>query len=490
MKLSSLIKFSLLILILLQSQFQQAQIRYEIKMDRPDVDDLFNPVVCDSNGNAYVGYGFELSNTNFPSGISYLYKIDPDGDTILLNYQKPDTIISFEPIIDEEENILLVDEGFKLDSIGYLSNKFHVFIKLTPTQDILWQKCFHLDSDSSQTWTSIFAESNWDSYVHASVVQNMNTGGFSMYSFEISKEGDSLNYYLHEEALLGFLYSYTLSPFDSSIIEYHLSMASSGNNAGCGRLQLDDSLHFISIEPYPGQYYQLPFYTMRFADGGYLSAGCYGFGSDYIQVRIMDTSLNIMKSINLCYNENETVPAWSKCVDYHYPDRIFVSGISPYYSNYMANYIYIACLDNNLNLIHEEYIGGDGYYDVISIAASPDGGVIIAGGYTDVAIQPLQKDGYLIKLDSMMFVGLPDDQYDIRRNAFLLTPNPAHDHLTVSSNVIDYHFELIDICGQIKYQSSCHDSKLNVDVSLLPPGLYIWKATFNYQSVTGKLLIH
>ena len=47
-------------------------------------------------------------------------------------------------------------------------------------------------------------------------------------------------------------------------------------------------------------------------------------------------------------------------VDYWNPNRTFVAAMSPYYSNAIPNYIYVACLDSNLNLIDEEYIGGDG----------------------------------------------------------------------------------------------------------------------------------
>ena len=486
-----MIKFTLAFICVLFYSNLSSQIGFEFKMDRPEVDDVFGAAVCDSIGNLYVGYGYKLQNTNLPSGVAWIYKIDLDGDTLQFNYQKQDTtLFLLKPIIDNEEYLLLMGEGYRIDSIGNFSGKFQIFIKMTTSFEILWKRYYHLESISEVVWTGLLAETSRNSYVYATIIEDITTGNFRMSSFELSKEGDSLDYFQHDPELLGLLYSITTNPIDSTILEYHLTIPVTGNNSSCGRLQLGDSFQYISLEPYTELHFQNPFSTMNFRDQTYLSGGRFGFGSDYIQVRIMDSTLNVLKSVNLCYNEDETVPAWIKCIDYHNPDRIFVVGTSPYFSDYEPNYIYVACLDSGLAIIHEEYIGGDGHYDVFYMVATPDGGVAISGSYIDVSAEPLQKDGYLVKLDSSMFVGLPDYKMTEKEMLIEVFPSPAHGQVTISSNIANYYIKLLDLTGKVIMEHQIRDKAENIDISHLLPGLYLLNAKFGQFSNTQKLLIY
>jgi hypothetical protein len=466
-----------------------AQISYEIRMSYPIEDDVFRDPVCDSNGNTFVSYGYGLSNMNHLCSQSYLFKIDSIGDTTRFGFNKQDTVLSFLPMMDSDGHLLLSGEGYRKDSTGYVSGKFQFFSKMSTELAVFWQRYYHLDSDSDLTFTTILSEYNQNSYIRASAIKNMSSGEFKMFSFKMDKEGDSLNYFVYDSDLMGALYSMTFDANDTSLIEYHLTIWEYPTTY-CGRLLLDESFNLISLNKYSDYDYRTPFFTMRFAEDNYLSGGSHGFGRDYIQVRKMDNSLNVINSIDLCYNEDETCPAWIKCIDFWNPDRIFVAGVSPYYSNAIPNYIYVACLDSNLNLIDEEYLGGDGYYDVISIAASPDGGVIIAGGYTDVTVQPLQKDGYLIKLDSSMFVGLPEEYNNGPGSAIQIFPNPANSRVSISSVEDDYSIKLQDITGKIilQYRICSHD--VNLDISDVMPGVYILTAISRKFSFSKKLFIN
>jgi hypothetical protein len=485
-----MIKFTLVFICVLFYSNLSSQIEFEFRLGSPDFNEGFGAAVCDSQGNIYVSYGYQLLNTNPTAGISWLYQIDPEGDTLKINFQKQDTIILFKPFIDSEENLLLIGEGYKMDTSGNLSGKFHIFIKMTTSFEIIWQKYFYLESNSEKYYTEVETETNRNSYIHAAVVRDSNTGLFRMYSFELDKDGDSLNYFNHESELLGFLYSVTQSPDDSTLLEYHLTVTSTSDSSTCGRLQLDESFQYVSVQAYPEHNYRDPFYTMRFRNQTYISGGSHGFNRDHLQMRIMDTSLNILNSINLNYNEDEIIPAWNKCIDYYDTNRVFIVGTTPYREPYQANYIYVACLNSNLDIIHEEYLGGDEHYDVWYISATPDGGIVISGSYNDVSEDPLQRDGYLIKLDSSMFVGMPEYQMIKKEMLIEVFPSPAHGQVTISSDITNYDIKLLDLTGKVIMEHQIRDKAENIDISHVKPGLYLLNAKSGQLSNIQKLLIY
>ena len=164
--------------------------------------------------------------------------------------------------------------------------------------------------------------------------------------------------------------------------------------------------------------------------------------------------------------------------------------MSPYFSNTIPNYIYVACLDEDLNVIHEEYLGGDGYYSVISIAATPDGGVVIAGSYTDINTQPLQEDGYLIKLDSAMFVGVPEHIGEKSAFSIKISPNPANEIITLTSSLPRYLLEIRNVTGELILQKQIQEISTDISVADFAPGMYLWRAISGNRTVSGKLIIH
>lgn len=55
---------------------------FEISINRPEYDDYFSNLVCDSLGNSYAIYQSDTAGTPGPIGtLSTIYKISPSGDT-------------------------------------------------------------------------------------------------------------------------------------------------------------------------------------------------------------------------------------------------------------------------------------------------------------------------------------------------------------------------------------------------------------------------
>jgi hypothetical protein len=464
-----------------------AQIAYEIRMSNPGFQDYFKLPVIDSNGNVYVNYHYWIPNS-IP-GKSCLYKINKNGDTTRFEIEKQDTILYFSPYVDSDNNLLLWGAGFRIDTIGIVSGFFRFYAKLNTKLELVWQRIYHLDSDSIADYSGIFSEHNQRRYIHAAEIKNTYSGQFKYFSFEMNKDGDSLNQVFHDEDLAGPLYSITFNETDTSLVEYHKTVYE-GSDSDCGRVVYDGFYNPISKMVYPDEGFRTPFYTLRIPANKYLSAGRYGYTSGNIQLRVMDNELNVLKSINLCPSNNETCAAWTKCIDYFYPNRIFVAGMTPYFSNTTPNYIYIACLDEDLNLIHEEFIGGEYNYDVESICATPDGGVVIAGGYRDLSVQPVQMDGYLIKLDSGMFVGIPEYQNNISTLSVEIFPNPNSGQLNVRSNSDKLTIEVLDLTGKSILKCHMNNFSGNIDISNLKPGLYFLKSKSGKHYSEQKLIIY
>ena len=68
------------------------------------------------------------------------------------------------------------------------------------------------------------------------------------------------------------------------------------------------------------------------------------------------------------------------------------------------NWVYVAKLDQELNIINEQYYGGDAEYIVGSMTACEDGGIAVGGMCYDYLVNDHEHDAFILKTDAGLMV--------------------------------------------------------------------------------------
>lgn len=473
----------------------QSQVAFRLNLTDPDQLDSFGYAICNDKGNTFCTYHrVPKYDSIFNYHSSVLYRISSDGDTNGLRINKQDTILYFNVAgFDPSGNIILGGNSYCIDSTGNRYGKFQYFLKVNEDLEILWEQMVQLESDSFITWGNEIAEIQDGRIISISSLQDVNTNELLMSAFILAANGDSIKYHVFDSDQYGLISSIV---YDISMYTINLHMEQgppSGGYSEIKRMVLDTNLEFVLIAPYPDDNYWGPFNTLQYKDNNLLSGGSYYDSSnekDFISARIMDGSLNIENEVILCDGEKETYPAWDCPIDFSYNNRIFLSGMYDYqgFCPDAPNWIYLACLNDNLDLLYEEYWGGDAHYNIYSTVATPDGGVILSGFYYDYLSYSYQYDGFVIKFDSTFFVGietLTNPGYS--KSNFVVRGNRRA--IYVDSDVNNAELNLFDLNGKCVVISPIISGRNDITTHL-NTGIYIWKVAWGAESSTGKIHIY
>ena len=134
-------------------------------------------------------------------------------------------------------------------------------------------------------------------------------------------------------------------------------------------------------------------------------------------------------------------------------------------------------LDLNLNMIWSKSLKSDVSYQLFTIQATSDQGVIMVGQRWDWVSNPNQDSLslYIVKLDSN---GVSTGTYEKNLNAvrFNIYPNPSTDFIYVDIDELKhgetYRLKVYDLNGNLVIQDSITDHK-SLDISKLKRGVYI-----------------
>jgi hypothetical protein len=472
-----------------------AQIGYEFRMDKPYELDYFDRVVCDADGNIYCTYHRVPQSASVNDYFSsVLYKIFPNGDTVSFTYEKQDTALYYSVShINENGEMILEGNSFTVDSAGNQVNKFQIYIKLNSDLSILWERMYHLESDSIRMWAFETVELMDGKLLSVGSLQNLNSSELYMRAFVMSDNGDSIDYKVFETEQYGLISSILLDSLYNTI-DFHMERASTiGGESDAKRMKLDTNLDFISMAPYPSDNFDGPFYTLPFEENNILSGGYYYDSQEekqFLSAIVMDQYLNLVDEVVLCDGEKETYPAWIKCIDYHNADQVFIAGMYDYSDIHydLPNWIYLAQLDQSLDLVYEEYWGGDAFYCIFSICATPDGGVVLAGYAYDHNSFSYQYDGFVIKFDSAFFVGINSPISSDNCNQEIEV-RASNEGIYIESGFNNAEFLIYDLSGKCILTSGIKTRKKHLNVNL-KPGIYIWRINEEQDFYSGKIHIN
>ncbi len=471
-------------------------------------------VVSSPNGNSFVIVSEIYPSTPWPQTVSYyIYKISPSGDTLRWTYKKQDTLIMYAQLLYDKVtgNILIYGIGNQLINNGTTAvNSFLWLASINEDFTLNWERTYHFAPlDYHYSFHSKFLQLSDSTFIVAFAAEKGAGGpGNRMTSiYRFNSTGDSLYYKEYPWYSSGLVYALTYAP-DSSNIWIHYARYVSGddnNNVNC---QVIDINTYDSIMTYfyplhnstPIYEFSAPYSAKILSGNKFVAAGMYDIYNgqivDYIGALKFDAEFNVLVEKMLTTGNTtdniQIYPASDNCIDYVYPNQIYVSGafkVPPGNFNYNDDWIYVTKLDDSLNIIWEKYLGGDAFYRVDGMCATYDGGVIVTGRRFDENINYLDYDGFLYKFDYNGYVGINDISTTKIKNA-IIYPNPSENGIIYLRTAINNaNFFIFDLSGKTVKNVPINKIITGIDIRSLLNGEYVW-ILINREKVveTGKFI--
>ena len=152
-------------------------------------------------------------------------------------------------------------------------------------------------------------------------------------------------------------------------------------------------------------------------------------------------------------------------------------------------------LDTNLNLILQNFYGGDAFYHMIGLQATGDGGCLIYSERYDENTQIDEYDVYILKVDSSGLLTSTGDYTSIPVQQLSISPNPARDRVRIGYPDIFENDEkelmIYNAFGVLvmKIDATDENSQITIDTIDLPGGLYFIVLNVNgKKTANGKMV--
>lgn len=209
-------------------------------------------------------------------------------------------------------------------------------------------------------------------------------------------------------------------------------------------------------------------------------------------VFLYDSNFNYIKHrvFTNFYEDTTSRTAWLETLKVNEEGEIFI--LSNYYFDALpfsgkATKGYVAKIDSDLNLIWEDYFGGDRFYSLMVVEPTDDGGVIICSHSNDLTDTTSKTYSWFRKYRSDGYVGVKGDlpvAPEIR-----IFPNPASHNVIIEAQDQISGYEVFDINGRKIMSGNPHENAVSIDIKDLEAGVYVIKAVINNKIVHQKFII-
>ena len=480
------------------------QTSYDILFSSSEHDEVGLFVLNDQFNNEQIlsmYYECNLWDTVTPCTIrQFIYRIGISGDTIRwpFNDVRGDTTFMIEKIIkDPEGNYLWIGYGYD-DYVGNRKKAFDYFAKWDSNYELIWetthQRPSEFDPYMTTLCTHVLPLQNGNYLVGTSVTTVTTIENIEYYLMEVDfLNGNVLKEKIHN--LWGYCYLMGLTyGFDSSEIMLHSASIymNECNRSTPGIVYLDTET-YDTIRTYcynrddddPEKYWcvHLPYNAALYDNNTLIVAGtgdCTDlYGTDWPQhlfIYKYDSTMNLVERRFLTDQDTVIDAAWIDNLDINDNNEILVVGnhnrqTGTYVSKY--DYIYVAKLDVNLQLIAERYIGGDAYYTAWSMAATNDGGVVITGTRYDYLVNDSEFDAFIIKTTGDLWVSQHENS-NIPIHAAIVYPNPGDDNFTIRTTEYPSVLEIYNSTGVLVIVNKIDRLITQINTSQYKTGLYNW----------------
>lgn len=428
-----------------------------------------------------------------------IYRINSYGDTLILPFDevRNDTLYEIEHLIKESDgNYFMTGVAWVTDTNNGWKYEYDYFLKWDENYNTLWESVYarpdKLDTLSISQNYKILKLVNGNYLVGRTVITRYIGYKRWYYLTEIDKTNGCMVKNKIQDYFGGLLQGLTYN-HDTSKILVHMSRnwLNECKRNSCGVYTIDtlsyDTLSSFCYnrdddDPYKHWCVHVPYNAKIGADGNLILSGTgdcsnlYGGQEDYLFVYEYDTSFNLIN--RAFYTDPDTLydAGWFESMDFNDTGEILIAGnhnrhVGPYSGIY--SYIYLAKLDEDLQLISERYIGCDAEYVVHSMDATEDGGMVVSGTRYDYMVNDSEHDAFIFKTDANLWVDIPENS-TMEIHSAIVYPNPGENAINLRTTEYPSTFQLFNVQGQVVTTQSIQNRISKINTSSLPKGIYFW----------------
>jgi hypothetical protein len=317
---------------------------------------------------------------------------------------------------------------------------------------------------------------------------------------EYSSGGNIIKERVFSNYMSGEYQSITYS-FDSSEVMIHNSIG--GHIPGCNHLEtagrgavILDTITYDTVGGvcyYPEIMIQAPYSAMFDYNGHLVLSGytrIFDFEQskmdEYIGTYVLNSDFQIINSRLLTDKDRKTFVGMREGMDIDENGNIFVAGEVDWVAAFFPqsyDYIYLAKMDSNLNVLTERYLGGDSFYAIMTMIATTDGGMAIGGYKYDYMVNEWgDNDAFLIKTDASLMVSTPEYS-TIPVHSALVYPNPGSGAMNIRTTENGSMLRLYNLSGQQLLQTKIVGLITEINCHHIPGGVYVWKLFKNNREI-------
>lgn len=455
-----------------------AQSTFEQLISKPE-DQVINQVVEDEDGN-FLMVG-RIKNVATNRNAAYLLKLNETGK------------IKNEIIFDSNANYstMFFDVHYFNSNIYILGSKFVAY----PDSTKLWYMQLDENLNIEQERTYEIPHGKWFSYMNSIIdsdtnlvitgyttrTDGSNQNNHDAFFCKLSLDGDSL--------ISKFPTSYNRLYLSFDIAEntdgslYYAFVSHFVSSSGGQKLILSIDFDSLSIDPIPlGMYdYYSPIHLNE-NDILLCAKGSSGDSEPYALnvISINDQTELIDYNYFKIEGSMRDHPALYKGVS-KYSDNIFIGGTSNFdlYNQTFSSFnswFHLIRINPDITPVWEYWYGGDAYYFLYSILATSDGGCLLVGSRYDDAVQYMERDIYVVKVNSDGLI-VWTQEIPIDQQQTMVYPNPGTSYFAVQTRNQQMELELISLNGQVVIKQTLNNDANTVETERLPPGIYFYRLT-------------
>jgi hypothetical protein len=495
-KLSTFLPFVLIPLLFLTGFQSIGQNTFEITFAR-DEDQKIHQVVEDDEGNFVMVGRINNLETDFPE--AYLIKIDESGN--LLNEE------IFH--INDTVSIYFYDIHF-FNNKYYLLGTYHQklwYIVLNKNLEILSENITGIPPDSWLSYMNSIIDSDSNIVITGYTTRwDINPGGDTIpnndvFFYKLSLEGDSITsrFYLTENVLT-MSYDIIEKPDSSGYTDssgyfaYGFRYSADLPYAG-QRIELSKDMDSIFVDTIPYGLYS--YCSLEILDDSSILI-CGGGGDHEVfgqySLDVLSTTID-NHAINYgAFRKDENMREFSAYFQgvSKFEDNIYIGGNSnfnyanPFFSE-SESWFHLVKINPDITPVWEYWYGGDAYYHLYSMIATTDGGCLMVGNRYDFGIQYLERDIYVVKVNSDGLI-VWTQEIPVNNQSVSVYPNPGNNQLNIRTSQKESDFELINLNGQIVIRKTLNNSLTAINTELLESGIYFFRLIDKKTSLieTGK----
>jgi hypothetical protein len=407
-----------------------------------------------------------------------LIKLNQYGDTVLTKTisVRPETCLIGDLVTASDGNYFGV--GIKEFSNG--TNLW--LLKISPDLDILQDTTYSIGVTGIISYYALVNQYN-NLIIYGSA--SINGSNNHPFIYQLTQAGDSLSYgYYNDSTSSEYVFSMIEKPdisgyFMMILGKYQVPM----NNAPGQILTLDYNLNVTGIDSLPrglSMYYNSKVINNhQFVLTGKKTTS-FSPRTDQLGILKLDTSFNVVNEYYLGPDDTISYPGYLHNLDFIDTNNIYYGGtcnqaIADFSSN--KSYYMLGNFDSSLNLKWQKYYGGDMYYTLWGLIATSDGGCLLLGSSYDHLTQDMERDIYIIKVDSTGVITSTDETRQATLHDAIVYPNPGKDYLVIESGpqVTGAKMTMTDMNGRQVLNETINGSQININTHSLQEGTYLWQ---------------